>query len=212
MRLRAPSLFSFAPGQYVALTRGPERSPEKAPAERHYFSFASAPDPSGAGEFELCINAAASFNRGLEPGEEVGLEGPFGPPIVPRSGSNGALLIGTGTGVAPLRASLRAHLWPGRRVILIVGQRTEADLVFDQEFRAYPKLDYRAVLSQSGGDGLNLGGRVQAELARALGRGGLEPKALDAVVCGHSAMVDDVASLLVLAGVSQEGIFAQGYS
>jgi len=158
------------------------------------------------------MNRTASFARGLAEGEEVGLEGPLGPMITKRAESKLVLLVATGTGVAPLRSALRSKYWLGRQVIVIVGQRTRADLLFDDEFRGQAELDYRPVLSQAGAAEGSLGGRVQVEALRALRSAEIVPELVDAVVCGQSAMVSEVVELLLENGVSKSGIFAQGYA
>lgn len=216
VRLQGPRSFSFEPGQYVALVRSDGRGQVSDnggahASGRHYFSCASESHPEVRGRFELCMKKSASFARDLALGEEVGLDGPLGPKIAKRAESQLALLVATGTGVAPLRSSLRSGLWSERKVVVIVGQRTRADLLFDDEFRAEPELDYRPVLSQPGAEG-TLGGRVQVEVLRALGSQATVAERIDAVVCGQSAMVSEVVNLLREYGVPEEGIFAQGYA
>lgn len=212
VRLQGPRSFSFEPGQYVALFRDEDGHETPRSSGRHYFSCASESQPEVRGCFELCMNKKASFARGLALGEEVGLDGPLGPKIMKRDESSVALLVATGTGVAPLRSSLRSKLWSDRQVIVIVGQRTRADLLFDPEFLAQPELDYRPVLSQAGAQEGNLGGRVQVEVMRAMRSEVIAPELVDAVVCGQSAMVSEVVSLLRESGVPEAGIFAQGYA
>jgi NAD(P)H-flavin reductase len=194
----------FLPGQYIALQRQGPREPQ------HYFSIASPPSPQVPNEFELCLGRGTSgFGLTVSQGETFQLVGPLGEGIRPRKESSSVLLVATGTGAALLRSGILHRLWGARRVIAIVGQRTEADLLFKSEFSQALGLEYRPVLSQPTPSWSGLRGHVQAAVEQVLCDERLDP--MDAVVCGQKEMVDDVVQRLLRAGLSEQGIFAQGY-
>jgi NAD(P)H-flavin reductase len=107
LRVEGPRPFTWAPGQYVELYA------PSAPDLPLPYSIASAPDALAPGEFELAIGTGRGKEllSSLPLGTELLLSGPFGRMIWPPTGS-AALLVGTGTGVAPLRALLQETL-PG---------------------------------------------------------------------------------------------------
>jgi NAD(P)H-flavin reductase len=204
VRASASRPLEFLPGQYVALQRIGEGK------QRHYFTIASPPSLNTPSEFELCLSRGSSeFVDGVAPGEVFQLVGPLGEVIRPRDEATCALLVATGSGTGLLRSGVLHRLWGQRRMVAIVGQRTEGDLLFDHEFSQVSGLEYRPVLSRPRSDWPGLRGHVQDALEAVL-RGGLVGPT-DAVVCGQKSMVDDVVQRLKRAGFSDRAIFAQGY-
>jgi CDP-4-dehydro-6-deoxyglucose reductase, E3 len=210
VRLLAERPLDFCPGHYVGLAR-----PE-ADCSPHYFSIASAPtiasalNPKGASEFELCMGfGTTSFQEEISPGDELVLLGPFGQAVSPRPEATGALLIATGTGVGLVRSCLRAGLWGHHRAIVIVGHRSQDEALFYDEFSSMTNVDYRPVFSQPSAGWRGRVGYVQDAVSEALEQD--RTPRLDAVVCGHKPMVSEVVSRLSARGVSEPVIFAQGY-
>jgi CDP-4-dehydro-6-deoxyglucose reductase len=97
----------FVPGQFVSFTHSiHEKNITRA------YSIASA--PSDGNRFELCLNLVrdGKFSPHLfemKPGDSVEMRPPLGQ-FVLRHPDRDAALIATGTGIAPFRAILRAHL------------------------------------------------------------------------------------------------------
>jgi NAD(P)H-flavin reductase len=193
--------FNWRAGQYV------EVAPPHAADASSFYSIASAPDPRAPGEFELAISLSASpqLLRELEPGRKLWMT-PAQGDFVWEGGDGAALLIGMGTGVAPLRAMLQAALQTGKpgqgegaRVALVLGARTEATLLFRREFEELARRDARfhfePVLSRASSDWRGSHGRVQQHLQRVLGD--LHPARVTAYVCGTTTMVRETVSLLV---------------
>jgi NAD(P)H-flavin reductase len=204
VRAAASRPIEFLPGQYVALYR------TGAGEQRHYFTIASPPNSEAPHEFELCLSRGGSeFVEGVAAGEVFQLVGPLGDGIQPRDEATSALLVATGSGTGLLRSAVLHRIWGKRRMVAIVGQRTEDDLLFEGEFSQIPGLEYRPVLSRPRPGWSGLRGHVQDALEAVLSAGLLGPT--DAVVCGQKSMVDDVVSRLKRSGFSERGIFAQGY-
>jgi ferredoxin-NADP reductase len=123
------------------------------------YSIASAPD---AGQpFELCIvrSGSGAGTRYLfdtaEVGTEIKWKGPDGAFVLPSNTDQDLVLICTGTGLAPFRSMLldmvqRQQFY--RRVHLIFGTRTEADVLYRAEIEGLkvqiPNFSYDIALSR----------------------------------------------------------------
>ncbi|MFI9811864.1 FAD/NAD(P)-binding protein [Saccharothrix variisporea] len=93
----------------------------------------------GSGDLVHTVRAVGAVSRalhGAEPGTVLGARGPFGTTWEPH-GTEDLLVVAGGIGLAPLRPVLRhalAHRDRYRRVVLVVGARTPADLCYRDEF------------------------------------------------------------------------------
>jgi CDP-4-dehydro-6-deoxyglucose reductase len=126
LRLPAIESLNFLPGQYidVMLPRGRRRS----------FSLASTPADGPSLELHVRRASRDGFTGhlfdALQPGALLRIEGPLGQFWLRLESPRPVLMIGGGTGYAPLRAMLRQLLASGdrRAVTLYWGVRTAADL------------------------------------------------------------------------------------
>ncbi len=208
--------FDFDPGQWVSLVlpvppapRAESASPDaEAPRElRRAYSIAS--PPSGDASFDIAVTrvdagAGSAALHALSPGDVVRAIGPQGfftrRPDEPQP----SLLIGTGTGVAPLRSMLRAAEASRVPVWLLFGGREEHDLLYRDELAAVvarrkaPHAPFRVEQTLSRGSASWEGrrGHVQIharelyeELARTTGS---EPHVY---ICGLERMVGGVRAL-----------------
>lgn len=200
---------NFQPGQFVSF-RGEF---DGRPVTRAY-SIASTPREN---RFELCLNRVREgiFSPWLfemQPGQSVTMNGPLGY-FVPRHPFRDAVLVATGTGVAPFRAFLqsKAVLESGARVTLLFGARYEEGLLYRPEFEALaaerPGFVYLPTLTRPDDGWRGRQGRVQAHLEEALaGR-----TDLDVYVCGLKEMVEDVRTLLKQRGFERKQIVVEKY-
>jgi len=210
-RLRFASLppFRWAAGQHLIVVRAGDQ------ALFLPYSIASAYDPKHAGELEI----AAAFRAGADAmdelaiGAELEAEGPAGAFVWQTNPSPAALLVGVGTGVAPLRALIQEELGrsSGTRLLLLAGHRAPEDVLFQDDFTrlaaAAPRFQFVPTLTGAASAWLGGRGRVQVQLARAVHS--LGP--LDAYVCGRLEMVNEVVSALQALGVPAARIRSEGY-
>jgi CDP-4-dehydro-6-deoxyglucose reductase, E3 len=150
LRLPAVEKLEFRSGQYldVLLSGGRRRS----------FSIASPPHDSELLELHVRRVPGGGFTEQLfgesAPGALLRIEGPIGQ-FVYRPGTAPLLMIGGGTGFAPLKSMLRHSLENGeqREIHLYWGARTAQDLYEDELVlkwtSQYPRLRYTAVLSEA---------------------------------------------------------------
>ena len=106
LRFKARVPFRWAAGQYLIVVRASGRDVSFP------YSIASAFDAERPLEFELAVafRAGADAIDELRVGEELEIEGPFGDFTWHTAPGTAALLVGTGTGIAPLRALLQEAL------------------------------------------------------------------------------------------------------
>ena len=199
----------FVPGQFVSFSdrvRGKEIT--------RAYSIASAPSESN--RFDLCLNrvedgAFSPHLFDLAPGDSVQMQPPLGL-FVLRQPPRDTLMMATGTGIAPFRSMLHAHLsGDSPAFTLLFGVRYESHLLYRDEFeemaRRFPKFRFWPTLTRPGPDWSARVGRVQAHLAEAIGG----RRDIDVFLCGLKPMVDDVRHILKEMGFDRKQIRYEKY-
>lgn len=184
-RIALPRWVRHVAGQHYVLRL---TAPDGYVAQRDY-SVSSAPDDEGV--VELTVDRLADgevsghLHDVVEVGDRLELRGPFGGFFVWRGGVP-ALLVGGGSGVAPLMSMLRHARRSGGEAHLVASFRTAADVWFA------PELDGQTVvLSRERPEG-----RLRAEdLAPHVG-----PDVV-AYVCGSTGFCDAATGLLTGLGL-----------
>ncbi|HEY7338300.1 MAG TPA: FAD-dependent oxidoreductase [Bryobacteraceae bacterium] len=199
----------FAPGQFVSFT-----APIEGKEITRAYSIAS--PPFGGNRFELCLNRVSEglFSNSLfemKPGEAVEMKPPLGM-FVMRQPPRDSLFVATGTGIAPFRSMLQAHLTDAAPAItLLFGVRYETHLMYGQEFerlaQRFRNFRYWPTLSRPESGWSGRAGHVQEHLNEALG----SRRDLDVYLCGLKAMVDDVRRTLKAMGFDRKQIFYEKY-
>ena len=209
LRFHSRGAFDWMAGQHLVVVRG------QGQALFLPYSIASANDPKKPGQFELAVSvqAGAAVIDTLPIGAELEVEGPAGGFVWQAAPSPAALLVGIGTGIAPLRALIEEELARASetRLLLLAGHRAPDDVLFAEDFArlAMEHSRFHFIPTLTGADSSWLGqrGRVQARLLEAVNA--LAP--LDAYVCGRLEMVSDVVRTLLAHGVQQSRIRSEGY-
>jgi len=209
LRFRALGEFRWAAGQYLIVVRA-------GGAETFLpYSIASAFDPERPHDLELAtaFGAGADAIDALRPGDRIEVQGPAGDFTWQPEPRESALLIGVGTGIAPLRAMAQEELRrsSASRVLLLAGHRAPEDVLFAQDFadlaRQHARFTFVPTLTGAHEHWLGRRGRVQSQLAEAVVLLG----ELDAYVCGRLDMVNEVTIALELLGVPRARIRSEGY-
>jgi CDP-4-dehydro-6-deoxyglucose reductase len=149
LRLPATESFQFAAGQYLDFLLSRQR--------RRSFSIASPPHDAALLELHVRLVENGWFTAGLFAGERIKsvlrMEGPLGQFWFRETSARPAILIGGGTGFAPLKGMLRHLLERGdcRPLHIFWGARTRADLYEHewllQQSERHANLRYTPVLS-----------------------------------------------------------------
>ncbi|MGD8860522.1 MAG: FAD-dependent oxidoreductase [Myxococcales bacterium] len=202
LRLRCTDgeALAFTAGQWIDLyvpTAG------GAEVQKRAYSIASAPGGQDAATFDLAVTlveggAVSTALHELPLGAALEIEGPFGFFTRTETRHLPALLIGTGTGLAPLRSMLQEELRDpdGPALTLLFGCRTRKDILWREELERWaeqvPRFELHVTLSRPDGDWPGRRGYVQThlpELVPALGR----PHVF---ACGLTPMIKGVRKVL----------------
>ncbi len=199
----------FLPGQFASLTQ----TIEGKEITRAY-SFASAPGEGN--RFELCLNHVpdGTFSEWLfelKPGGAVEMRPPMGT-FTLHHPEREAVFVATGTGIAPFRSMLKAHLNESTPAItLVFGTRYERGLLYRAEFeqmaRDYSQFQFLPVLSRPEADWHGLTGHVQEHLKDAVG----DRRDVDVYLCGLQEMVNGSRAMLKEMGFDRKQIFYEKY-
>ena len=152
--------FAFKPGQFVSLVKEDSRGKMQTRA----YSIASAPR---ANAFDLCVNRVeggffSNLLADMEEGDPIGFHGPHGL-FTLRQPLTDAILIATGTGIAPMRGFIE-HLFPdngrslssGRKIWLVYGTRYPTELYyrefFERKAAEHEDFEYITTLSRAEAD------------------------------------------------------------
>jgi NAD(P)H-flavin reductase len=204
LRLAASTDFHWTPGQYLVVF-GQEDGGKPS-----YFSFASALRYDAPGVFDLAVTEPSIFTP--TDGAEVDCvwvappSGGF--PLSRIASASRLVLIGMGSGIAPLRALtqyLDAQKETSPQITLLHGARAASEAMFSDEFSlAKDGVDYRLILSAPGAEWTGRIGRVQSHLDD------LPLEDSEFCLCGSTEMVFQVQQLLFERGVPEDRITAQG--
>ncbi len=155
------------------------------------------------------IRAVGAVSRALcaaVPGEMLGVRGPFGTDWGVSTASRDVLVVAGGIGLAPLRPVLLAALAdPGRRrVVLLAGARSPADLLFTRELETWRSrgADVRVTVDHGDAGWNGRVGLVTGLIENAIA----DPEATTAFVCGPEIMMRLSAQALVDFGVPARDI------
>jgi propane monooxygenase reductase component len=201
LELELEQPLKFRAGQYVDLSiPGAEIT--------RSFSMANPPDETRRLEFIIKVYPEGAFSARLRDelraGDRLDLKGPYGTCFRREDRGGLMLLIGGGSGLAPLWSILQdhaAHGDPQRPVAFFYGARAERDLLYLEQFAALrerlPGLRFIPALSQleegSAWDGER--GFIHETIGRQFQQG-LATGEMEAYVCGPPPMIDAVLPVL----------------
>jgi CDP-4-dehydro-6-deoxyglucose reductase len=209
VRLHSDEPLEFRAGQYITLLRGD--------GVARSYSIASLPDE---GEIELHVRSIANgkmsgwLHHEARPGDRLTVLGPGGDCFyVPGKPEQPLLLVGTGTGLAPLYGILRDALQQGHRgpIHLFHGALHGSGLYLADELRKmaadHGQLEYvPAVLNGEASDGFAIGAIDNVVLGRLPNL-----KSWRGYVCGDPALVRLLKKKLFLAGMASREIHADAF-
>jgi len=207
----APELerVDFIPGQFVSFT-------DTVHSKNITRAYSIASAPADTNRFELCLNLVKDgiFSPHLfamKPGDAVEMRPPLGQ-FVLRNPPRDSILIATGTGIAPFRSILQAHLnETSQAFTLLFGVRHEHSLMYREEFeemaRRFSHFRFLPTLTRPEPTWTGRTGRVQAHLEEVTGG----RRDVDFYLCGLKLMVNDVRTILKEMGFDRKQILYEKY-
>lgn len=194
--LHLPRRSDFLPGQVVGITLSESIAPR-------LYSICSAPTDE---TLQLLFSIKADglltpLLPKLQKGDHLWISKPFGAFL---GDDQPAWWIASGTGVAPYRSMLRAHL--GQNKMLIHGGRFAHNFYFHDEFETSLKDKYVRCCSQESGEGLYHG-----RLTQWLRNQEQLPANQMYYLCGSAEMVVEVRDILIGKGVQIDRIMSEIY-
>lgn len=193
----------YVPGQHVCLHLD----------EARYFSLASAPRHGSPGGFELAVAESPGGVHELPVGAEASVGEPAGDLGLRGIEAVPVLLVGIGTGVAPLRAIVQGAVARGLAapLTLLCGFRVPENILWRREWRrleaANPRFRFAPTLSRAPAAWAGRRGRVQEHVTELSAR----TPGLHVVACGVPAMVRDLRAALSRAGVGADRLRAEAH-
>jgi dihydroorotate dehydrogenase electron transfer subunit len=133
---------------------------------------------------------------GARSGDLIGVRGPYGRPYTVEKCN--ALLVGGGTGLAPLLPLARALTKAGSRASVIIGGRSKPDILFEKQFKRIVK---RKNLYITTDDGTYGRAGFPTDLAEELIR---EGKVERIYTCGPEVMMRKLYDVATKAGIEYE--------
>lgn len=202
-------LLPYEPGQFVSLSH---QFGDKLITRA--YSIAS---PSRVNRFELCLNevndgAMSPWLFRMQPGDLVDMKGPLGY-FTYRQPPADSIFVATGTGIAPYRGMLLHYLpeHPDVQFDLVFGVRHEHSLMYRAEFEKlqaeHANFRFHPTLSRPESNWTGLTGHVQPHVMELLGN----RQKVNVYICGLTAMVDEMRSLLKAAGLDRKQIIVEKY-
>lgn len=203
--LKTPHTIDFKAGQFISIKVNDE-------GLRRAYSICSDPDIDHGVEVLLDTTpqgVGVKFLQNLSIGDEINFLGPMGRFVIDDEADEEALvLIGTGSGVAPLHSMVVDQLKnkeDARPIILNWGLRYAAHLVWQDEFlrwsKTFSNFQFHPTLSRAEKEWSLCRGRVTNCL-----QVHDYPENAGYYLCGGKAMIDDVKKLLLEKGVEKSRI------
>src|SRR3989344_4820851 len=176
-QVRLPEAFDFQPGQFLMLSLEDPGNPDLKGKQRAY-SIASSPTTQEYVEVVIKETPNGFFSkymvRDCKAGEKVKFTGPWGHFIYNESLPGHLVLIGAGSGIAPLLSMMRylTDKKAPNKATLFFSNKTHEDIIYAKELAALPQQNpnLRVVNTLTREDGLEgwtgEKGRVSAEMVR----------------------------------------------
>jgi CDP-4-dehydro-6-deoxyglucose reductase len=201
--------FSFKPGQFVMVDL-----PIQSKITNRSYSIASSPGQTNIFELIIVLNPEGLGTPYMWEHYKVGLTvpvaGPLGKFVLPAELDNDLCLIGTGTGIAPLRSMAKCLLekgHPHKNIYLVFGNRKIPDILYRQELEElaaqHPQFKFIPVLSRETPESWNgRHGYVHSIYEEIFA----DKRPAHFYICGWKAMIMEAKDRLLAMGYTKDRI------
>jgi len=199
---------TYTPGQYISIKVSNQRI--------NCYSIAVDEE---SGKFGLLVDTkpggiGSKFFENLKTGDKITYLGPFGTFTYIPDGAKQILLLGTGSGIAPLRCMLDDLLKNKKLqtpIALYFGVRFTSDIFWNDYFQKlvveHPSFKYNLVISQPDEGWHGLTGHI-TDVAKT---DFPDARECAAYLCGNKHMIDEATSLLTTLGCPKERIYSEKF-
>lgn len=208
LTLKTEPKLVFQAGQFTQLVIQSE--PPNEEARFTYYSIASSPSEAF---LTLCIKQSQHTEKAeqqaqLQTGQTVWLKAPAGKLLDASAPNRKLCMIGTGTGLAPLRSILRHRLSEQsptpKQFTFLLGAKNESELLFREEFESEESINFIPALSKADESWQGFRGYVTDYIKA-------NPQLLawaefDFYICGQSELLPKAKEILKGYGVAEENI------
>lgn len=205
---KAPSDFTFAPGQFVSLGFGPKTW--------RAYSIASLPEDQS---LELIVRiipggAGSTALDAMNVGDTIPFRGPFGHFGLSMTVNVPLIFCATGTGIAPMKSMIRAEQREAspREMILWYGGRNPQDIAYLDELKDWsPDLNIKLAFSRTNDFGPYAQYAQEGRITQFIEDKDF-PDNAEFYICGNGDMVKSVKSMLKETGVEKQNIFMERFN
>jgi ferredoxin-NADP reductase len=205
--------FDFKPGQFVMLNL-----PIDAKFTNRSYSIASPPVGDNTFELVIVLNPKGKGTpylwENVAEGSIIPVTKPIGKFILKEPIEEDLCFIGTGTGIAPLRAMLNHifnHNIPHRNLYLVFGNRWEKDILYREEMEVlaekHPEFKFIPVLSRDNPGWSGAKGYVHAEYENLFA----DKRSATFYICGWRDMLVDARKKIEAMGYEKKKIKFESY-
>ncbi len=205
--LSRPDNFEFKAGQFVMIKKELDGKEVK-----RAYSISSC--PTRKGEFDLCIKRVENGIMSnhffeLKEGDEISFGGPLGH-LTPKKDGRDIILVGVGSGIAPLRSMVHYLLNENydKKVALVTGARSDNHLLYDEEMKnlmdKHDNFSYHPIVSKCHDPNCKEG-RVQDLIKD------FSVNESQFYLCGFPKMVNETKELLKSKGIDLTNVKFEAY-
>ncbi len=211
LRLKLPKAarLQFLAGQYIDIIQ--------ADGKRRAFSIASAPSEKDFIELHIKHVSGGGFTgqvfESMKPKDILRFEGPLGTFFIRRSSDRPLVLMGGGTGFAPLKSMIEELIEAGdpRAVHLFWGVSSEPDLyaqaLIGSWIEQHPRLKFTPVLAEPGEEWTGARGFVHETVLSEV----VDLAGHDVYMSGPPAMVNAGRNAFLQAGLGEDRLFYDSF-
>lgn len=211
LRLKLPKAarLQFLAGQYIDIIQ--------SDGKRRAFSIASAPSETDFIELHIKHVSGGGFTghvfETMKPKEILRFEGPLGTFFIRRGAKRPLVLMGGGTGFAPLKSMIEELIEAGdpRPVQLFWGVRRQSDLyaneLIERWTQIHPQLNFTPVLAEPGDSWCGATGLVHQTVLEKV----TDLSGHDVYMSGPPAMVSAGRSAFLAAGLNEDRLFYDSF-
>lgn len=208
LQLIEPPTIKFKPGQYIQF---------KIPGTDEFRAYSIASPPHIENRVELIVRlvpgglCSTFMHEELKIGDEIFITGPYGEFYLREESQRPIILIGGGSGMAPIR-SIVYHLKESgmpRKAVFFFGARAKRDLYYTEEYRelerSFPNFRYIPALSEPKPED-DWDGEVGL-ITEVVDKYINDASPMEAYLCGPPPMIDAALKVLPKKGLRPERVY-----